>query len=83
MPILTANVTFTNSTGDNVTIGAKVDDPASKTVSCNLLFSGSSALAGNSMNLTLWSGAAYDAIGDWTEAQADAQVLALLGQTTS
>jgi hypothetical protein len=29
--------------------------------------------------LTLWSGAAYDAIGNWTEAQAETQITTLLG----
>jgi hypothetical protein len=28
--------------------------------------------------VTLWSGAAYDAIGDWTEAQAEAQLKTVL-----
>jgi hypothetical protein len=31
--------------------------------------------------LTLWSGAAYDAIGNWTEAQAEAQITTLLGSS--
>ena len=29
--------------------------------------------------LVLWSGEAYDAIGDWTQAQAEARILELLG----
>jgi len=29
--------------------------------------------------LVLWEGAAYTSIGDWTQAQAEAQVIALLG----
>ena len=31
--------------------------------------------------ITLWSGAAYTAIGDWTNAQAEAQLIAVLSGT--
>jgi hypothetical protein len=30
--------------------------------------------------LMLWRGDAYDAVGDWTQAQAEAKILELLGE---
>ena len=47
-----------------------MDDPDAKTVKVRI--------AGIPKLLTLWEGAAYGAIGDWTEAEAMAQLLALL-----
>jgi hypothetical protein len=47
-----------------------LDDPDARTVRARI--------AGIPVPLTLWSGAAYTAIGDWTEAEATAQVLTLL-----
>jgi hypothetical protein len=33
--------------------------------------------------LTLWAGSAYDAIGNWTETQAETQITTLLGSNPS
>ena len=77
---LANNVNFPGSAGISATIGSKTDDPVAKTVSTNVTFGGTTGLAGNVMTLVLWSGAAYDAVGNWTEDQANAQALSLLGQ---
>jgi len=40
-------------------------------------------IKGCSKGLTLWSGASYDAIGDYTQEQVDMRVLELLGDNPS
>lgn len=47
-----------------------MDDPDGKTVKARI--------SGIPKLLTLWEGAAYTAIGDWTEAEATAQLLTLM-----
>lgn len=46
-----------------------VDDPSAKVVTM--------ASPGMVKSLTLWQGAAYDAIGEWTNADAEARIQAL------
>jgi hypothetical protein len=47
------------------------DVPDRKTVNVNI--------SGVPMPITLWAGSDYEAIGDWTQAQAEAKILLLLG----
>jgi len=47
------------------------DNPINKTVSVNLL--------GIQTPINLWSGSEYDAVGDWTQAQAEAKLTERLG----
>jgi hypothetical protein len=57
-------------TATSVTVGRIVDNPGEKRVVAFIRELGNP--------LILWEGAAYDAVGDWTQAQAVAQIKALV-----
>lgn len=53
----------------SVQLSGTFDDPSGRVVVARLV---------GFPDLTLWSGADYDAIGDWTQDQADARIVELL-----
>jgi hypothetical protein len=57
-------------TASSVTVGRIVDNPSEKRVVAFIRELGNP--------LVLWEDAAYDAAGDWTQAQADARIKALI-----
>ena len=62
-----------------------IDDSLSKTVSCRFILVDKNnrplppQFSIRATPLVLWSKDQYDAIGDWTQSQAEARVLELLG----
>lgn len=59
-------------------IEAQTDSPVTKTVTAKIKLTGAAGVT-----LMLWSGDAYDEIGNWTQAQANARVLTLLQEMFS
>ena len=57
-------------TATSVTVGRLVDNPSEKRVVAFIRELGNP--------LVLWEGDAYDSAGDWTQAQADAKIKALI-----
>jgi hypothetical protein len=60
-------------TSDTIKVVSITDLPSNKKVIANIS-------VGNitNNNLVLWSGSDYDAIGDWTQVQANNQIISLL-----
>jgi hypothetical protein len=57
-------------------IESQTDSPIAKTVTARV-----SVENVGPVSFVLWSGAAYDSIGNWTQEQADARVLELIEST--
>ena len=60
------------ATVNKVILAHITDSPNVKTVKAIIV------VAGFPKELTLWSGDAYDKIGDWSQAQANARILELI-----
>lgn len=56
---------------DSCEIESITDNPGNKTVTARVAISG----LDSPVDMILWARAAYDSIGDWTQADADARVL--------
>lgn len=60
-----------SSLSDGIDLREYVDNPGERTVTAHV-----TTLFGSEAYV-LWTGAAYDAIGQWTDAQAQARILAI------
>jgi len=73
-------------TTDTITINSLVDDQKSVTAEVTINYTGtqSSPFVNNRKRLVLWNSTStptYSSVGDWTQAQAEAQIATLLGGT--